>query len=217
MSTFSDSLLPTDSLFLRPLASSASQKVLNKLVLKTCTSHQNYMNLLLSFATKERRMTSSMTIAKRKSNPTSEIWHVRYVKYCLRSNWQKIVFFCWQNASFPLLKTYQLHLFVANIKIWHHSWIFSCLSPEIQILRILESESGANLESIKTLEMSVLRNGLYELCQLQELVLENMVKIVRLVKLVNLTKLVNLMKLATLVKLSNLMRLVKPSRFFFSL
>ena len=156
-------------------------------------------------------MTSSMTIAKRKSNPTSEIWHVRYVKYCLRSNWQKIVFFCWQNASFPLLKTYQLHLFVANIKIWHHSWIFSCLSPEIQILRILESESGANLESIKTLEMSVLRNGLYELCQLQELVLENMVKIVRLVKLVNLTKLVNLMKLATLVKLSNLMRLVKLS------
>ena len=66
-------------------------------------------------------------------------------------------------------------------------------------------------ESLKTWEMSVLRNGLYELCQLQELVLENMVKIVRLVKLVNLTKLVNLMKLATLVKLSNLMRLVKLS------
>ena len=124
MSTFSDSLLPTDSLFLRPLTSSASQKVLKKSVLKTCTSHQNYLNSLLSFATKERRMTSSMTIAKRKSNPTSEIWHVRYVKYRLRSNWQKIVFFCWQNASFPLLKTYQLHLFVANIKIWHHSWIF---------------------------------------------------------------------------------------------
>ena len=66
-------------------------------------------------------------------------------------------------------------------------------------------------ESLKTWEMSVLRNGLYELCQLQELVLENMVKIVRLVKLVNLTKLANLMKLATLVKLSNLMRLVKLS------
>ena len=66
-------------------------------------------------------------------------------------------------------------------------------------------------ENLKTWEMSVLRNGLYELCQLQELVLENMVKIVRLVKLVNLTKLVNLMKLATLVKLSNLMRLVKLS------
>ena len=56
-------------------------KSVKKISFKTCTLHQNYLNSLLSFATKERRMTSSMTIAKRKSNPTSEIWHVRYIKY----------------------------------------------------------------------------------------------------------------------------------------
>ena len=162
MSTFSGSLLPTDSLFLRPLASSASQKVFNKPVLKTwaCTKLFELTFVFCNKGEEDDELDDNREEEKQPNQwdltniifwrAAKSVWaaFLSILLHFLTSWWatykRKLLL---TKCILPPLKTYQLHLFVANIKIWHHSWIFSCLSPEIQIWQILESESGGNLES----------------------------------------------------------------------